>query len=147
MATTTIHTPTELTTLAEEVISILPQKNNAHVIALAGTLGAGKTTFVQALAERLGVVEYVTSPTFVIMKRYEVEHEWIRQLVHIDAYRVDDVAEMEVLHVDELLKAPGAVVCIEWPERIAELLPKDRLDMSFMVGEGDARTVEYNYSR
>lgn len=138
-----INTLANLDAFAEETLSTLPQKDTAHVLALSGELGAGKTTFVQTLAKKLGVHEHVTSPTFVIMRTYETTHETFTTLVHIDAYRVEDAREMEVLAIPELFNAAGTIVCIEWPERIASLIPKDARRISFILKSNDSRTVEF----
>lgn len=112
----------------------------AKVLALSGDLGAGKTTFMQALALAAGVSEMVTSPTFVIMKQYTLPQS-DQFLVHIDAYRIESPDEMRVLGLPELLKDPRAVVCIEWAERIAELLPSDVLTLTFAVTASGERTL------
>ncbi len=131
-----IFSEQNLTNLAEEIISVLPQKETAHVIALHGDLGAGKTTFVKTLAKQLGVLETVTSPTFVVMKQYSVEDgpTMIDRLIHIDAYRIEDVEEMRVLHFNELLRKPDTIICIEWAERIRNLLPQDHIAITFTIG-------------
>ncbi len=134
-----------MTTFAEEILSILPQKKSAHIIALSGELGAGKTTFTKALARKLGIVEHVTSPTFVVMKVYEVsEHSWIRKLVHIDAYRIEDIDEMRVLNLNDICTEEGTVVCIEWPENIAALIPEDALQIRIDVEGSEGRVVTTN---
>lgn len=144
MTLRTISGEQEMTTIAEEILSILPQKEGAHVIALSGDLGAGKTTFTKALAKLLGIVEHITSPTFVIMKSYQVpQHDWIKKLVHIDAYRVEDVDELKVLDLPSLYQETGTIMCIEWPEHMPGLIPEDALRVDIQAGEGDERTVSY----
>jgi len=136
----------ELTTVVHEVLHLLAThpSTTAQVVALHGDLGAGKTTFVQYVARALGAADSVTSPTFVIMKGYELEGQLYDQLIHIDAYRIDDKEEMEVLHVPELLQQPRTLVCIEWAERIHTLLPKDTLHVRFMhIDESRMITIEY----
>ncbi|MEM9337069.1 MAG: tRNA (adenosine(37)-N6)-threonylcarbamoyltransferase complex ATPase subunit type 1 TsaE, partial [Patescibacteria group bacterium] len=108
---------------------------------LHGDLGAGKTTFTQQLAAVLGVSETVTSPTFVVMKHYNTEHEQISQLTHIDAYRIEDVDEMRVLRFPELLSEKGTIMCIEWAERIEPLLPATTIHLTFTIGDNDQRLI------
>ncbi|MDB9944449.1 tRNA (adenosine(37)-N6)-threonylcarbamoyltransferase complex ATPase subunit type 1 TsaE [bacterium] len=145
MSQKVINTEVEMTTLAEEVLSILPQKKTAHVIALSGDLGAGKTTFVKALAKLLGITEHITSPTFVIMKQYDVlDHYLVSKLIHIDAYRIEDIAEMEVIGLPELVEKQQTLICIEWPEKIEEILPKDILSIHIEINEDGTRTVIYD---
>lgn len=144
MTTRTISHEEEMTTIAEEVLSMLPQKDEAHVLALTGELGAGKTAFVQALAKLLGIVEHVTSPTFLIMRSYEVPgHEWVQTLTHIDAYRVEDIDEMRVIRFPELLVSKGRIVCVEWPENIKALIPEDAFRITIEIEDGETRIVTY----
>ena len=83
--------------LAETFLEKLKAQKEAIVIGLSGDLGSGKTTFVQAVAKELGITEHVTSPTFVIMKKYGIKHSHFNTLVHIYAYRLDFVAELQPL--------------------------------------------------
>lgn len=139
-----VRSITEMAGVAEEVLSVLPQRDSAHVLALTGELGAGKTTFVQRIAKALGIREHVVSPTFVLMKVYPVSgHDWIRELVHIDAYRVEDSAEMQVLRLEDLYKRAGALICIEWPERIARLIPEDAVKIGIRVLSDGSRDIHY----
>lgn len=113
----------------------------AVVIGLSGDLGAGKTTFVQALAAVLGVSDTVTSPTFTIMKRYTTADSVFPVLVHIDAYRIDSPEEMEVLRFHDLCAQKGALICIEWPERIEQILPSSALRYVFSLDQNNVRTL------
>ena len=125
--------------VVRRVLEHVDVKDNAAVVALHGELGAGKTTFVQMLAKAIGVSEAVTSPTFVVMKQYELEvvKNGIEQLVHIDAYRIEDENEMTPLHFEELLKTPGLLICIEWAEKIKGLLPKNLIDVRINITDQD----------
>ena len=105
----------------------------AVVLALHGDLGAGKTTFVQTLARALGVVEVVNSPTFVVMKKYDTADKQFSELVHIDAYRIEDEAEMTPLRFAEELASPTSLIAIEWAENIATLLPEQTLHLTFTL--------------
>lgn len=138
-----IESPKELEGVVREILSILPQKKQAHVLALKGDLGAGKTTFTQHLATTLGVTEHVLSPTFVIMRRYDTSNEQFPKLVHIDAYRVEDERELDVLRLEEIYKEPGTIVCIEWPERVPAHIPDDALTIDFSIESGDTRIITY----
>ncbi len=93
------------------------------VVCLEGTLGAGKTTWSQFFAQALGVAKSeVTSPTFVIIHRYEGS----RTIHHIDAYRVQDLDEFLELGVEEIFENSG-VTLIEWADRVRDVLPSDRI--------------------
>ncbi len=94
------------------------------VIALSGPLGAGKTAFVGGLAEGLGIEEPVTSPSFVLMRRYD---SGFTPLVHVDVYRLSSLGEFEDLEVYE--EGREGVVVIEWADAIAPALPANHLSV------------------
>lgn len=89
------------------------------VIALIGPLGAGKTTLIQGIAEGVGVKDYVTSPTFIIINEYQGRIPFY----HIDLYRLDEVKDIEDLGIEEYFNR-GGVCAIEWAEKLGELKPK-----------------------
>jgi len=93
------------------------------VICLQGDLGAGKTTFVQGVAQGWGSLDSVSSPTFIIVNEYRRANG--DKLFHMDAYRLDSAPEAEELDLDSML-ADGALL-IEWPERIDGLIPDEHL--------------------
>jgi len=95
------------------------------VVAIRGDLGAGKTVFVKGIARGLGVAELVTSPTFTILKEYEGR----LPLFHFDVYRILNPDEMEDTGYFEIAGGEGVAV-IEWAEKIADLLPGDRIDVT-----------------
>ncbi len=120
-----------LETVAKDILASLPKTDGATVLALYGDLGAGKTTFVQTIATQLGVQEPVTSPTFVIMKGYETTNARWQTLVHIDTYRFDSEEEAVPLHLSQIFADAQTLVCIEWAERIASLLPPHTVHLRF----------------
>jgi len=121
----------------------LPSQN--LVLALEGDLGAGKTTFTQQLAKMLSVEEHVTSPTFTIMKGYEITHPDFTTLIHIDAYRIESEEEAVPIKIVSLLTQPQAIVCIEWPEQIASYIPKTAVRLQFTITENENRHVVVLY--
>jgi tRNA threonylcarbamoyladenosine biosynthesis protein TsaE len=131
----------EMVLLAKELTATLitETKDQPVVLALHGNLGAGKTTLVQLIAKELGVTDTVTSPTFVIMKSY-VSSTSLPTLVHIDAYRIEEIDEMRVLGFERLLTQKHTIICIEWAERIAKLLPENTLHLS-ITEENQIRTI------
>jgi len=115
---------------------IMKSENSATVIGLYGDLGSGKTAFTQAVAKCLGVKEAVTSPTFVIEKIYKLDHQNFEHLIHIDAYRLRSGDELLHLGWEEIAKNPKNIIFIEWPEKVAEILPKDIEKIHFtFIGE------------
>lgn len=131
----------QMSSVAETVLETLqPQKNGATVLALSGDLGAGKTTLTQHFAQLLGVKENIISPTFVIMKSYPLQEQKWETLIHIDAYRIEQEKEMQVLGFHHLLSDPKNLILIEWPEKIAGLLPENKIDV-LIEHEGGGRKV------
>ncbi|MBI4433462.1 tRNA (adenosine(37)-N6)-threonylcarbamoyltransferase complex ATPase subunit type 1 TsaE [Candidatus Uhrbacteria bacterium] len=119
-----------------------------EVILLDGELGAGKSVFVRGLARGLGIRARVTSPTFVLMRIYETTRAGPRFLVHVDAYRVRNAAELEGIGLSEWIARPDAVVAIEWGARVSELVEKCprylvRLAASDQGDDARQITVEY----
>lgn len=124
--------------------NLVARKDEALIIGLRGNLGAGKTTFVQMLARELGVAGNVTSPTFVIMKKYELGNTGIkfRRLVHIDAYRLDGGKDLAALDFEGVASDPDNLVLIEWPEKIENGLPRDMIYVDFEhVSEGERKII------
>lgn len=121
--------------------TLLPSVTGATVLTLTGDLGAGKTALVKQLAATLGVTEVVTSPTFVVMKVYHTTHQTFTKLVHIDAYRIESPEEMAPLHLADYLADREVLLCIEWPEHIAALIPLPHTNLSITVAADDVRVV------
>jgi tRNA threonylcarbamoyladenosine biosynthesis protein TsaE len=142
MQTRHITTLTELNDIGKEVLEGFVTKDRAQVIALSGELGAGKTAFVKELGKLLNVEEVLASPTFVIMKSYAIpNHPFLKTLTHIDAYRIETEDEMRVLKLDEILSDPKRLVCIEWPEKIGGLIPKDAVRIEFILQLDGTRDI------
>jgi len=101
------------------------------ILAVQGDLGAGKTTFIQSLAAALGIKRFVPSPTFALMRTYRLPTavNGVRRLVHVDAYRLKDESELQVLDLDEELSDGQSLLVLEWPERVGDWLArrKDRM--------------------
>jgi len=112
-----------------------------EVLCLIGDLGAGKTAFTKGLAAGLGVKGIVTSPTFVLMKIYDV-HNRIKEMAHIDAYRLSGGQELINIGAEEYFKDKQCVAVIEWADRIRDIWPKDCLKIYFKILKGDDRIIE-----
>lgn len=121
--------------------------HGGEVLALYGDLGSGKTTFTQGLAHGLGIERNVISPTFIIMRSYEIKGKAervkgeVKWFYHVDLYRIGDEREVEDLGLLELMGDPENIVVIEWPEKIENLLPDNRIDLVFEYLEGDERKI------
>lgn len=105
-------------------------------LELSGDLGAGKTVFVKGLATAWKIPDTVTSPTFTIFSVYSGE----RNLLHMDAYRLESADEVEALMIEEFL-VPPYCLAVEWPEKIAEWLPEDSWHLLFTIGEKETHEV------
>lgn len=141
-----IKDETELKTLAESLLAKISSFTNssAVVLALKGDLGSGKTTFVQKLAAKLGVTENITSPTFVLEKRYKTKNERFSQLVHIDLYRIKEKRELDLLSIVTEKDNPQTLFCVEWADMFADQLPTSNIVwISFSIADQDKRRVEY----
>lgn len=130
-----IHCPTEADTrsVGRRLAALC---RPADVIVLHGPLGSGKTSFAAGLAEGLAVEEMVTSPSFVLMRRYD---SGFLPLVHVDVYRLSTVGEFDDL--DSLDEGSEGVVVIEWGEAVISELPDDRLRVGFEVEEDGCRVL------
>jgi tRNA threonylcarbamoyladenosine biosynthesis protein TsaE len=94
-----------------------------EILAFFGGLGAGKTTFIQGLAEGMGIKAKITSPTFILMRKYEGNFDFY----HMDLYRLEENVEKEVVNLGlfDLLNNPKNIIAIEWAEKMEKALPKN----------------------
>ncbi len=130
--------------LCAQWLEINQRQNSNWLVCLYGDLGGGKTTFSQGVAEELGVKGVVSSPTFLIMKKYLSEKKVNKKytLYHFDCYRISDAQEILNLGWDDIIEGENNIILVEWPERIEKILPKLRLNLKFeVVGEGARKIV------
>jgi len=121
------HSLKETEKIVSDFVKSLPLgegSGKATVVGLYGELGAGKTTFTQIIAKQFGIKETVTSPTFVIEKIYELTGQKFLHLIHIDAYRLESGDELMHLGWKDIIADPQNIILIEWPERVAEIMPE-----------------------
>lgn len=122
---------------------------NALVIALEGELGAGKTVFVKGLAKKLGVKAKIKSPTFNLIKTYEIPttHHILhttRYLYHLDCYRLRDHRDLKILGIKEILNNPNNIVLIEWSDRVRKILPKNQIKVHIDHIDKHTRKITIN---
>jgi tRNA threonylcarbamoyladenosine biosynthesis protein TsaE len=129
------HNPEQTRRLGQRLGAALQP---GDVVCLQGDLGAGKTTFVQGVAQGWGSRDAVSSPTFIIVNVYRNNNE--KQLFHLDAYRLDSVGEAEELDLQSM-QAQGPLL-IEWPERMERLIPRDRLWIRFEHVDPEERQMK-----
>lgn len=116
---------------------IAPLLTRGDLIILSGDLGAGKTTFTSGLATGLNVQGRVSSPTFIIART----HPGPIPLVHVDAYRLTSLADVDDLDLDSNLEE--SITVVEWGEGMVEDLTSDRLEISIVRPRGEAQTGRY----
>ncbi len=120
---------------------------NALVLALSGNLGSGKTIFTQGLARGLGILQNIVSPTFVIMKQYNIPHPTsnIQHLYHIDCYRIQ---EKDLLELDfkDILRQSQNIIVIEWAEKVKDILPQNSIWLKFEYFDQDKRKIKIEIS-
>jgi len=117
--------------------------DGATLITLSGELGAGKTAFVKAVARTLGVVEDVTSPTFILLKSYPTDGLIFGNLIHIDAYRLKSGEELAPLHFDEYMRKAENLIMLEWPEQVADTLPAPDVHIQIETLPDGSRKITY----
>jgi len=119
------------------------------VITLAGDLGSGKTTFVQGFAEGLGITQRIISPTFIIMRSYEIEGRGKGKdqnrilFYHVDLYRTKTVQDIEGLGLLEIMEDENTIVVIEWPERLGKYIPEHARKITFRYISETEREIIY----
>ncbi len=146
---------------AAAFIAALPaEAQHATLVTLSGELGAGKTTFTQAVAKALGVGEVVNSPTFVIEKIYSIEptsttpgtgdedlkhdpRNRFHRLVHIDAYRLQSAGDLTSLGFGEVMSHAGTLIMLEWPEHVLGIAEHASVRIVLEHLEDGSRQITY----
>ena len=118
--------------------SFLQAMGEARVIAFSGEMGAGKTTFIQALCRKLGVTAEVNSPTFSLVNQYFTLEG--HSIFHFDLYRIEDPAELFDMGYEEYFFS-GELCFIEWPGRVSSILPNRTFTISIKVNQQDHRLI------
>jgi len=136
MASLKINNLTELPLVAKALIEAFGTKK---VIAFNGEMGAGKTTLIKTICEQLGVKQTISSPTFSIVNEYLSSSG--KKIYHFDFYRINTINEAYDMGYEEYFYS-DAYCFIEWPDKIAELLPEDVLRVSISVKDG-VRLIEF----
>jgi tRNA threonylcarbamoyladenosine biosynthesis protein TsaE len=129
-----VQSPDDLKEAADRLLEFCEDKT---VVAFFGSMGAGKTTFIKIICERLGVTENVTSPTFALVNEYSDANG--QPVFHFDFYRIKDEKEAIDIGVDEYFES-GHYCFIEWPEKVINLLPEDCVNV-FITLEGEKRLI------
>ena len=136
----TIAVPTlaDLPTAATQVQTAIAE-TGATVVVFEGEMGAGKTTLIRTLAAALGVADDVSSPTFALVNEYRDSRN--KPVYHFDFYRIDSIEEAVRIGATEYLDS-GYLCLVEWPARVAALLPAPRLEVRIEVLSAEAREIQ-----
>ena len=123
-------------------VKLAKQLKGGEILSLVGDLGAGKTTFLKGLARGLKVSQHITSPTFVLMKVYPTDKGQIKELVHVDCYRLP-AKEFNNIGLGDYLGRPDTVVAIEWADKL-KLKSRQVINVFFRHGKKDnERTITW----
>ena len=127
----------DLNSIRETAREFIDHMDGRKVFAFYGKMGAGKTTFIKAVCEELGVEDVITSPTFAIINEYSGKDDTI---YHFDFYRIKKVEEGYDMGYEDYFYS-GALCFIEWPELIEEVLPEDAVKVQIIEKEDGTRAV------
>jgi len=130
-----INSLEEINSVAKQFIELVGER---RVFAMYGSMGVGKTTFVKAVCEELGVEDTINSPTFAIVNEYHTPKDKV--VYHFDFYRINDVQEAYDFGYEDYFYSQ-AMCFIEWPERIESILPSDVINLNFTEEADGSRTI------
>jgi len=129
----------DINQIREAARTFVGQMGDSAVYAFYGKMGAGKTTFIKAVCEELGVDDVITSPTFAIVNEYRSDKTG-ELIYHFDFYRIKKLEEVYDMGYEDYFYS-GALCFIEWPELIEEILPEDAVRVTITEHEDGTRTI------
>lgn len=130
-----------LDSIHEAAREFIKNMGTGHVFAFYGKMGAGKTTFIKAVCEELGVDDVITSPTFAIVNDYTSSKD-DSHIFHFDFYRIKKLEEVYDMGYEDYFYS-GSLCFIEWPELIEDILPGDAVKVTITQNEDGGRLVEF----
>ncbi len=137
----------ELSKIADQIIADATNRasaDHATIVAFSGDLGAGKTTMIKEIAKSLGVQQDLASPTYVIYKVYNLDQgrSPFKKLIHGDMYRLESSGEIMQLGWEQLIADPENLILVEWPEKIADVIPDWAGRVTLNHAGADTRTLD-----
>lgn len=126
--------------IGDSAREFIAQMDDRKIFAFYGAMGAGKTTFVKALCEAMGVTDTVNSPTFAIVNEYDTPSG--RPIYHFDFYRIKHLAEVYDMGYEDYFYGRG-LCFIEWPELVEELLPEETVKVTIEEQADGSRVVRF----
>lgn len=133
-----------LPAIADTVQELCPLLGKYRVFVFSGEMGAGKTTFIRALCQYLGVGDTVNSPTFAIINEYHIndkQKDTPGIIYHMDWYRIKNTEEAIDAGVEDCLLQEKAICLVEWPEKAAALLPQQYVQLTITAPTDDTRQI------
>ena len=127
-----------LDTIREAAREFVANMDDRTVFAFRGSMGAGKTTFIKAICEELGVTDVINSPTFAIVNEYRTSNG--HTIFHFDCYRIAQLKEALDMGCEDYFES-GELCFIEWPENIEQLLPDSCVPVHITVNDDESRTI------
>ena len=131
---------TSLDTIHDAAKEFIANMDDRTVFAFYGKMGAGKTTFIKAICEELGVNDVITSPTFAIVNEYTADND--TPIYHFDFYRIKKLEEVYDMGYEDYFYS-GNLCLLEWPELIEDILPEDVTKVTITEQEDGTRLVEF----
>ncbi len=125
-----------------EVLKKISKREYAVVFGLYGDLGSGKTTFTKRLAKAVGILDVITSPTFMLQKRFEIDFNGFKNLYHLDMYRFEEESEVKCLDWENTISNPENIVVVEWPDRVEGAMPDHIIRLYFKTIDETTREIE-----
>jgi tRNA threonylcarbamoyladenosine biosynthesis protein TsaE len=142
-------TPSQTKKLGEILAKEILKSNfkNSVILALKGDLGGGKTTFLQGFAKGLGIKEKILSPTFIILKKFQIPNSKYKYFYHFDCYRIEKSKEVLKLGFKKLISNPKNIVAIEWADKIRKIVPKNSLKIDFKFINKNNRKINVSLKK
>ncbi len=127
--------------VAQKIKRILTNNPDKNVIALTGNLGAGKTKLTQFLAKEFNILKNIVSPTFLIMRKYELPHNKLNYFYHVDAYRLKNEKGLEKIGIKKIINNKKNIVIVEWADKVEKIIPDNALWIDLQHGKNKKERI------